>query len=285
MFKSAATKTALVISSLALAVPALSACGTSSAASSDSTSAKLQTPAIIKSGRLTVCSTDSPPNIYHGHAGDLVGIEIDVAKAIAQKLGLEPELHEYAFSGLIPALQASQCDVIMGSLYIKPEREKIANFVPYLLSGTAVAVSSKNPKNITGFDESLCGAKVAAINGATGATLLTEKIEDCKNGGHPGVEVTLVNEGSMGLQQVSAGQVDAFVDTSSMISFYANKADSDFKMVGKPFGTIKIGAATLKDKAELHEALSGAFDEIVKEGKYDEILKAAGMETEDIRKG
>jgi polar amino acid transport system substrate-binding protein len=280
-----ARKIALALTSLVLAAVALSACAAATATdgSTDAPGAALQSPAVVKSDHLTVCTTDSPPNIYFDDDGELVGIEIDIANAMASELGLEPELLEYSFAGLIPALQAAQCDVIMGSLYIKPEREEIANFVPYLYSGTAVAVSSSNPREITGFDETLCGANVAALNGATGATLIAERSEECSSEGLPAVEITLVDEGVLGLQQLSAGQVDAYVDTSSIVSFYAKQSDGDFDMVGEPFGTIQIGAATLKKNEELHGALSDAFATVIEDGTYDEILAEWGMESEDIR--
>lgn len=272
-----------------LAIPLLAACGAAGGPepaadpAAATSGAGLEQPTIIKPERLTVCTTDSPPNIVFNEAGELEGIEIDVAKSMADELGLEAEFLEYAFAGLIPALQAQQCDVIMGSLYIKPEREEIVNFVPYLRSGTAVAVSSDNPRNITDFDNSLCGTNVAALNGATGANLIAERNDECVADDLPAIEITLVDEGVLGLQQLTAGQVDAYVDTSSIVSFYAAQSEGDIEMVGEPFGAIEIGAATLKDKTELHEALNGAFEETLDNGTYDSILADHGMESEDIR--
>ena len=74
-------------------------------------------------------------------------------------------------------------------MYIKPEREEVANFVPYLQSGSAVLVTRDNPEGITGFDDSLCGTKVIAITGATGfvgARLLKLAVDE----GHEVVALT-----------------------------------------------------------------------------------------------
>ena len=273
-----------------IAASALALAGCSQAAPEPSSegkaegSASVAPPTIIKEGKLTVCTGDTPPNIFYDENNELQGVEIDIAKALADQLGLAPAFEEYAFSGLIPALQAKQCDVIMGSLYIKPEREEIANFVPYLYSGTGVGVNEKNPKKITGFDDSLCGANVVAITGATGGNGAEELSKKCEADGKPALEITLVDEGTSAVQQVIAGQVDAFIDTSEIMSFYEEQSGGTFRMVGEPTDKIRIGAATLKDNAELNTALDEAFKTLVDDGSYLAILEEWGVESNDITK-
>jgi polar amino acid transport system substrate-binding protein len=276
---------------LALAVGgalALTGCSSASpeAAPADSgSSAAVAPPAILTADMLKVCTGDSPPNIYYDDDNNLIGVEIDLANAFATELGLKVTLEEYAFAGLIPALQANQCDVIMGSLYIKPEREEIANFVPYLYSGTAVATAKDNPKNVTGYDDTLCGVRLVAINGASGAAKAEEKSEECKSAGKPGIEITIVDEGVNAVQQVLAGQVDAFMDTSEIVGFYSKQSDGDFVMVGEPFGKMRIGAATLKDNTELNEALDAAFQTMIDNGTYEQILADWSVEANNITLG
>jgi polar amino acid transport system substrate-binding protein len=276
---------------LALAVGgalALTGCSSSSpeAAPEDSnSSAAIAPPAILAADILKVCTGDSPPNIFYDENNELQGVEIDLANALADELGLTVSLEEYAFAGLIPALQAKQCDVIMGSLYIKPEREEIANFVPYLYSGTAVATQKDNPKNVTGYDDSLCGVRLVAINGATGATKAEEKSAECKAAGNPAIEITIVDEGANAVQQVLAGQVDAFIDTSEIVSFYQQQTEDDFVMAGDPFGKIRIGAATMKNNTELNEALDTTFQAIIDSGKYEQVLADWGVEANNITFG
>jgi len=276
------TLTALIAASaLALAGCAQAAPDTAKDETSGARAA-VAPPTIIKEGTLTVCTGDSAPNIYYDENNELQGVEIDIANALAKQLGLTTTLGEYAFAGLIPALQAKQCDVIMGSLYIKPEREEIANFVPYLYSGTAVSVNKENPKKITGFDDSLCGAKVVAINGATGASSAQEKSDECVAAGEPAINITLVDEATSALQQVLAQQADAFIDTTEIVSYYEQQSDGDLVAVGEPFGKIRIGAATLKDNTELNDALDEAFQALVDDGTYHEILAEWGVESNDI---
>ncbi|WP_169513951.1 ABC transporter substrate-binding protein [Agromyces subbeticus] len=273
-----------VTAALAVAL-SLAACAGSGASGAGSTDSSADSIKLVSPGALTICTGDSPPNIFYDENNELTGVEIDIAGALATELDLELKLSEYAFAGLIPALQAQQCDVIMGSLYIKPEREEIANFVPYLYSGTAVGVAKANPKNVSGFDESLCGTKVVAITGATGAVEAENRSKECTDSGEAPIEITLVDEGTNAIQQVLAGQADAFIDTSEIVDFYHRESDGDFEMTGEPFGKIEIGAATLKNNAALNEALDEAFQTVLDDGRYHEILEQWGVQSADIAAG
>lgn len=281
--RTTATTTALV-AGVALALAGCSAAAPEAGTGGDDagTSAAVAPPTIIKEGQLTVCTGDSPPNIYYDEDNELIGVEIDLANALAENLGLQTALAEYAFSGLIPALQAKQCDVIMGSLYIKPEREEIANFVPYLYSGTGVGVSKENPNNVTGNDDSLCGLKVVAITGATGAAAADTRSEACEAAGKDPLNITLIDEGATAVQQVLTGQQDAFIDTSEIMGFYGQQSEGAIMLVGEVSDKVRIGAATLKDNTELNEALAEAFQTMIDDGTYHAILEEWDVVGNDI---
>ena len=282
-------KAAIFAVSAGLVLP-LAACGSGSSDSADSSEAsgsfsdaKVAPPTVLSEGELKVCTTSSnPPNTFVDENAELTGVEIDMARALAEELGVKANLEEYAFSGLIPALQAKQCDVIMGSLYITPKREEIANFVPYLYSGTGVGVAADNPAKITGPDTSLCGKSVIGITGATGANGAEQLSRDCEAEGKDPVELTLVDSSTSAVQQVLASQVDAFMDTGELMAYYEQKSDGEFTVVGGIVGKIRIGAATLVDNRDLNEALDTGFQAIIDNGKYREILDNWGISANDI---
>ena len=238
---------------------------------------------LLKPGALTVCvNLESPPNVYAEADGTPVGVEVDLAKAMAKQMDLEVAFSEYSFAGLIPALQAKQCDTIISSLYIKPEREEIASFVPYLLSGSGIVVAKDNPSDVTGFDNSLCGTKAIGINGATGAGLLEEQSATCESEGEDAITVTLTDKASDALQQVIAGQQDVYLDTAEGAAYFSQQSDGQLIPVGDPVGEIKIGAASLKANTELHDALTAAFAALQDDGTYQGILETWGFESLDI---
>jgi polar amino acid transport system substrate-binding protein len=256
---------------------ALSGCSSSSDESTGTSTgpAKVAPPAILQAGTLKICAPNdgTPPSVYHDETGALVGSEVDLGKAIAAKLGLKPDFVESAFAAVIPTLQAKQCDVIMAQLYIKPEREKVVDFVPYVYSGTGIAVSKESPANITGMDDSLCGKKVMVAVGTTAESLSAEQSEKCTAAGKPGIDINRNN-----------GQVDAFLDTAETLGYYATKTGARIQLAGQPFGTIKIGAATLKGNTELHNAIQQALNELETDGTYAKILDQWGQSDLSIQK-
>jgi len=232
----------VIVGAVALA---MSSCSSSSDGTAPTSTgpAKVAPPAILQAGTLKICAPNdgTPPNVYHDETGALVGSEVDLGKAIAAHLGLKPDFVQSAFAAVIPTLQAKQCDVIMAQLYIKPEREKVVDFVPYLYSGTGIAVSKERPADITGMDDSLCGKKVMVAVGTTAESLSQEQSDKCTAAGKPSIDINRNNHADVSIQQVQNGQVDAYLDTAETLGYYATKTGAQIQMAGQPFGTIGGG--------------------------------------------
>jgi polar amino acid transport system substrate-binding protein len=281
-------KTAIAGVIVGAVVLALSGCSSSSDQSAPSSAgpAKVAPPAILQVGTLKICAPNdgTPPSVYHDETGALVGSEVDLGKAIAGNLGLTPQFVESAFAAVIPTLQAKQCDVIMAQLYIKPEREKVVDFVPYVWSGTGISVSKDHPAHITGLDDSMCGKKVIVAVATTAESLSQEQSDRCTADGKQGVDITRNSHADVSLQQVQNGQVDAYLDTAESLGYYATKTGARIQMAGQPFGTIKIGAATVKGNTVLHNAIQDALNQVEADGTYDKILAQWGQTDLSIQK-
>jgi polar amino acid transport system substrate-binding protein len=270
-----------------LAVVGLASCSrTESSDPAPSGPAKIAPPAILQAGTLKICAPNdgTPPNVYHDESGALVGAEVDLGKALASQMGLKADFVQSAFAAVIPTLQAKQCDVIMAQLYIKPERTQVVDFVPYVYSGTGISVAKGKQSDITGMDDSLCGKKVMVAVGTTAESLAQEQSDKCSAAAKPAIDINRNNHADVSLQQVQNGQVDAYIDTAETLGYYATKIGADIQMVGRPFGTIKIGAATLKGNKELHDALAAALAALESNGSYNKILDEWGMTDLSIEK-
>jgi len=268
---------------------ALTLAGCSSSDDSASTPtgpAKIAPPAILQAGTLKICAPNdgTPPNVYHDETGDLVGAEVDLGKALASEMGLKADFVQSAFAAVIPTLQAKQCDVIMAQLYIKPEREQVVDFVPYVFSGTGISVAKDKQSGITGMNDTLCGKKVMVAVGTTAEALSQEQSDKCTAAGKPAVDINRNNHADVSLQQVQNGQVDAYLDTAETLGYYETKTGAKIQMAGEPFGTIKIGAATLKGNKELHDAIAAALAALESNGTYGKILNEWGMTELSIQK-
>jgi polar amino acid transport system substrate-binding protein len=156
--------------------------------------------------------------------------------------------------------------------------------VPYLYSGTGIAVSKERPADITGMDDSLCGKKVIVAVATTAESLSQEQSDKCTAAGKQGVDITRNSHADVSIQQVQNGQVDAYLDTAETLGYYATKTGAQIQMAGQPFGTIKIGAATLKGNTELHNAIAQALGEVEGNGTYGKIIAEWGQTDLSIQK-
>ncbi len=111
---------------------------------------------IVKNGEIRIGTTGTqPPYSMKSKTGELVGYEIDLAKALSTNMGVKLKLVEMPFSGLMDALKSGKIDAIMSGMTITPERNLNALFAgPYVISGKSILTKS---------------AKVAAFNGDTSA--------------------------------------------------------------------------------------------------------------------
>jgi len=105
-----------------------------------------------------------PPMESKTTSGKSVGFDVDMASAIAKKLGGKATFVQTAFPGLLPALSAKKCDVVISGIFITPDRTKQFPAVPYMRSHRALLVKAGNPKHITG-PNALEGKQVAVQAG------------------------------------------------------------------------------------------------------------------------
>ena len=273
-----AVRHSISVTAVAAAAMLLAACGGGSTGSDAGSSSKggsssVPSSSLVSSGTLTYCSDISaPPLTYYDKDQKAVGAEVELGDAIAKQMGLKSSWKNVAFNGIIPALQGRQCDAIMTQLYIKPEREKIVDFVPYMYAGNTVLVAAGNPDKVAGIGD-LCGRKVAAQTGTTIIDVLGDEAKKCKAAGKPDIAVAKFGRDTEAQQQLKLGLVDAYGTTVEIAGYAIKQQPDTFETVGEPFGKIETGIATTKDNGDLNAALTKAFAAVRADGTYDAILK------------
>ena len=207
-----------------------------------------------------------------------VGAEIELGEALAGAMGVKANWANTAFNGIIPALQAKQCDAILAQLYIKPEREAVVDFVPYMYASNTGLL--QEGADISGID-ALCGKKAAAQTGTTAAEYFKEASAKCSSGK---IDIRLFTKDTDALQQLKLGLVDAYGTTLESAGYVIKQQPGKFAMAGDPFGQIECGIATRKDAKDVHDAIAKALADIQADGTYDKILAEWNL-TGDALKG
>jgi polar amino acid transport system substrate-binding protein len=272
----------MLAGSILTAVAVLAGCGAPAAPSAPAPgSVTVPEGALVQDGQVTFCSDISaPPLTFYDAAQTPVGAEIELGNALAAELGVRANWANTSFNGIIPALQARQCDAIMSQLYIKPEREVVVDFVPYMYASNTLVVASGNTA-INGVDD-LCGTKAAGQTGTTIIGYLTDQSAKCTAAGRPAVDIRQFTKDSDALQQLRLGLVDCYGTTLETAAYVLSQQPDTFRLAGEPFNRIKVGIAIRKGEQALHGALTEALAAVQKNGAYNAILAKWNLTGDDI---
>ena len=204
-----------------------------------------------------------------------VGFDVDAAKAVAAKLGLEIEIRNTAFDALIPDLQAKRCDIVWTGLYVNETRLKVADAVPYMATGQVVMVKKGNAVGIHA-EGDLCGKKVSV----QGAGLVEERINKasaaCEAAGKPKIDVQAYGKVADEFQQIVLGRVDAVWETDTGVLNFMFEHPDEYEVAYAMPVDDNYGVYYSKGLTDVGTALQAAIDALNADGtlagiaeKYD----------------
>jgi ABC-type amino acid transport substrate-binding protein len=222
---------------------------------------------IKKNGKLILATGNYRPFEYHDEkTNKIIGYDIDVAEAIAKKIGVPLEVTEMQFTGLIPSLQNGQADLVIAAMYITPQRKEVVDFAdPYMDTGMVVAVRKddtaiKGPNDLNG--------KVVGVK--TGAT--SEKVAQEMNEKGAKITIKSYKETVDYLLDLQNGRLDAAInDLLNQLEY--NKANPTVKIVGDPFTKAQLGIAAKKGDKELIDLVNTVLKELKQNGEAEKMYQ------------
>ena len=236
------------------------------AAKAEDTAAAGTDAAAPAAGKKYVINTDTTfaPFEFENDKGEMVGIDLDILKAIAEDQGFEYEVIPVGFSAAVTALEAGECDGVIAGMSITDERAAKYDFSePYYDSGVGMAVLQGS--DITTYDQ-LKGQNVAAKIGTEGCTF-AESIAD-----QYGFEVTQFESSSDMYQAVLGGEAVACFEDYPVIGYEISRGLGLTLPTPMEKGS-SYGFATLKGAyPELVEMFNKGLENIKADGTYDKIL-------------
>ena len=266
--------TALMLSSAMML--SLAACGgsastdtasseaaSSEAASSEETAtgeaAELTT---VNAGKLTMSTNAAfPPYEMTTDSGDFEGIDIDVAAAIAEKLGLELQVDDMDFDAALLATQSGKSDMVMAGVTVTDERQKVMDFSDTYAEGIQSIIVPED-SDIASADD-LAGKIIGTQRGTTGYIYCTDDFgED---------SVVAYDDGLTAVQALNNGQVDAVViDNAPAKEFVA--ANPGLKILDTAYAQEDYAIGVAKGNTELLNAINGALEELQADGTLQSIV-------------
>ncbi|MEU8513595.1 ABC transporter substrate-binding protein [Kitasatospora sp. NPDC048722] len=279
----------------------LTACGSSGSSSGSSTGANASAtvpavsadpslaalvPADVKSAGKIVAATDASyaPNEFKDDKGNIVGMDVDLATAIATKLGLTVDVQNATFDSIIPGITGKKYTLSMSSFTDTKEREATVDMVTYFNAGTGAAVKKGNPDKIDPKD--LCGKKVAVQTGTTQADSIKDTINPaCVKAGKPPVP----NDGDKFdlqtdvTQALVSGRDQVMLADSPVVDYAIKQTNGQLEKVGDVTDTAPYGVVLAKN-SDLTKAVQGAVQSLMADGTYKSILEKWGVQAGAIDK-
>ncbi|MDQ0380587.1 ABC transporter substrate-binding protein [Amycolatopsis thermophila] len=243
---------------------------------------------IAQAGALNIGSNiqSAPNNFYSADGKTPVGFEVDIAKAVAAKLGVTAHHTDMAFGSLITSLQSGRLDLTMAGMNDTKARQAQIDFVDYFTSGITIMVRKGNPDGITGPD-SLCGKTVAVVQGTSHQTFAAEQSTRCVQAGKPAITTTATDSDSQNQNQLRTGRVAAILNdlpTAAYVSKNAGNGEFFEVVPGEPINGGPYGIGVNKANPQLRDAVEKALSALVADGTYGKILDAWGVEQGAITK-
>ena len=212
------------------------------------------------------------PAVQLGRArtAQLVGFDIDIAKALCAEMKVECTLVPQDWDGIIPALLAKKYDAIVASMSITEERKQKVDFTKKYYQTPARFVAKKGA-GIEITKEGLAGKKVGVQRATTHDSFLTDNFGDA-------VEVVRYATQDEANLDLVAGRVDLLLADSVALSEGLLKTEQgkDFEFVGPAYSDEKwfgqgVGIAIRKSDTDLRDKLNAAIDAIRANGTWDKI--------------
>ena len=241
-----------------------SAAASGAASSAASTGAADQLAAIQANGKLVVALEGAwQPWSYHDESDTLVGYDVEVSRAIAEKLGVEPEYVESDWDSLFAGLDAGRFDIVCNGVEVTDERAKTYNFTtPYGYIHTALAVRKDN-EDIKSFED---------LKGKTTANSLASTYMELAES--YGATVQGIDTLEETIQLLTAGRIDATLNADVSFYDYLNvHPDADFKIVAQTEEASHVAIPLRKGEASasLLDAINAAIDALRADGTLTEI--------------
>ncbi len=216
----------------------------------------------VKEGVLTMATNATFPPYEYYEGNEIVGIDVEIAEAIAKKLGLELKVEDMEFNSIIIAVTQGKADLGLAGMTVMEERLDAVNFSDSYATGIQAIIVPKD-SDIQGVDD-LNGKKIGVQLSTTGDIYAKEDF------GEENVEA--YNKGADAVMALKQGKVDAvIIDNQPALAFV--KDAEGLKVLDTQYKVEDYAAAIAKDNEGLLAAVNSALAELEAEGTLQSIIE------------
>lgn len=256
-----------LVAAAAAAALVLSACGGGGAAEPEEPAAGGEDLGLMTEGTLVVgMNLQYKPQMFLDEDGNPSGYDVDLLNLLADELGVELDIQNLDFNGLIPGLQSAQFDMVSVGLGATDERKEVIDFsrgyVPY---ATILAVSPDNPGGSTTEDFNKEGITITALQGSTGEQLVKDTFPNATVAGFPDQNAALL--------EVATGRADAVVVEDYILAEFLRSNPDQLEISGlsEPLSLYYGAWAVQKGNSTLVGHLDEFLCTVQNDGRLEEL--------------
>ena len=204
-------------------------------------------------------NAEFPPYEYYD-GSDIVGIDVDIANAIAEELGMELKIEDMAFDSVITAVSSGKADIGLAGLTVTEDRLENVNFSDTYATATQVIIVAEGSdiKSVADLE----GKSIGVQLGTTGDFFASD-VE--------GATVEQYNKGFEAVQALSQGKIDAVMIDNEPAKEFVNQVEG-LVILDEAFAIEEYAIALAKENEELLEKVNEALANLSESGKLDEIV-------------
>jgi len=200
--------------------------------------------------------------------GRIIGFEVDLADALARRLGRRADFVQNQWDGLIPGLERGNYDLVISGLEITADRAAVVNFSrPYYVTYLRIAVR-RETDDIASFED-LKGRRVGTLKGSLAHRMLEARGD---------VQVSSYDGQVNCYEDLANGRLDAVL-LDDIIARYNVTPMPQLKLAGPPIGRVEYGIAMRRGETQLLDDVNRALDELIASGELRRILDDWGIWT------
>lgn len=233
--------------------------------------------AIQKSGKIVdIINLPYPPMEYSNPGSSkYIGFDIDMAAAIAKKLGVKISYQNVQFPQIIPSVRTHRGDFAWTAVFDLKKRESILNLIDYFKTGSQLFTSQANASKYKTI-KSLCGQTVAVPTGTTfGAIVQRASNAQCK--GRSPIQLVTVPSPTEQELQIKEGRAAAAVSGVETVLFLQKQQPRQWALIGNGLEPDYYSVLIAKNNGKLLQAMDAAMKVAFKDGTYKRILKKWGL--------
>ena len=224
----------------------------------------------------------SPPDEFKDASGNTVGWEVDLARLVAQSLGLQLEMQPISFDSMIPSLQAKRVEAGIGQMGVTEVRQKAIDQIGWLWGDELFAAKANSTLKVDSLD-SLCGISVATTRGSREYGFAMDQKPKCEAAGKKPIDIQVFNDGVQAADSMMNGRTQVFWLGSTAVGYFVEQTKGQAKVIGHYTDPSYIGIALPKN-SDMSQAVAAAIQHTIDDGTYKKVLTKWGLPSSAVEK-